>query len=421
MNNNQTKCQTLAVLSGKGGSGKTVLTLSMAKVLSEAGLRVLLVDCDVATHGGTYFFEQEIGKPTEKSLSLSDLIRKKDIGLGIPFSSSYGFDFLPSALDTMQSDRAMESTLDLEDSQIDANLNNLLNKYDVALFDCHAGYSKLVKWVSNTSGKKLIVLEPDGISSSALRALSVQLGSSLRAFDTYQVFNKLTEDERPIYEKMTGGTLFTNLPPIPFDWDVRASFATRSIPSVLQKSSAFGLGVLRLMKSLFPDSKKVLDKIEASAVGSWFSEIKDNLEQLENEKKDLKRKIALRNTWYSSMPQMVLALLAVTFGFLWVMVSRDIFPMDFLFGFKDPKGILVGLISVSVGMFSFLFSYIRLKHKRTESKELERLETLDIETERFRTLITTDPRLREYQRYKSTDSEVAQPINSADAKSRAAD
>ena len=33
---------TLALLSGKGGSGKTIIALSMSKLLSEAGQKVLL-------------------------------------------------------------------------------------------------------------------------------------------------------------------------------------------------------------------------------------------------------------------------------------------------------------------------------------------------------------------------------------------
>ena len=48
--------QVISVLSGKGGAGKTVLSLSMARVLAEAGLRCLVVDCDIATYGATYFF-----------------------------------------------------------------------------------------------------------------------------------------------------------------------------------------------------------------------------------------------------------------------------------------------------------------------------------------------------------------------------
>ena len=39
----------LALLSGKGGSGKTTLALSMASMLSNCGIRVLLVDCDLST------------------------------------------------------------------------------------------------------------------------------------------------------------------------------------------------------------------------------------------------------------------------------------------------------------------------------------------------------------------------------------
>lgn len=39
----------LALLSGKGGSGKTTLALSIASMLSNCCLKVLLVDCDLST------------------------------------------------------------------------------------------------------------------------------------------------------------------------------------------------------------------------------------------------------------------------------------------------------------------------------------------------------------------------------------
>lgn len=47
----------IAFLSGKGGSGKTTLALSMADLLSRCGIRTLLVDCDMSTNGATYFYE----------------------------------------------------------------------------------------------------------------------------------------------------------------------------------------------------------------------------------------------------------------------------------------------------------------------------------------------------------------------------
>ena len=47
----------IALMSGKGGSGKTSLALTIASILSECDIKVLMIDCDMATNGATYFFE----------------------------------------------------------------------------------------------------------------------------------------------------------------------------------------------------------------------------------------------------------------------------------------------------------------------------------------------------------------------------
>ena len=49
--------KSVAFLSGKGGSGKTTLALSIADLLSRCNITTLLVDCDLSTNGATYFYE----------------------------------------------------------------------------------------------------------------------------------------------------------------------------------------------------------------------------------------------------------------------------------------------------------------------------------------------------------------------------
>ena len=50
----------LSLLSGKGGSGKTTMALSMSVLLSECGVKTLLIDCDLTTNGATYFYEDDL-------------------------------------------------------------------------------------------------------------------------------------------------------------------------------------------------------------------------------------------------------------------------------------------------------------------------------------------------------------------------
>ncbi|MCD7904962.1 MAG: AAA family ATPase [Clostridiales bacterium] len=64
----------LALLSGKGGSGKTTLALSMSSILSSCDIKVLLIDCDLNTNGATYFYENKLSEFNGKILSFYDIL-----------------------------------------------------------------------------------------------------------------------------------------------------------------------------------------------------------------------------------------------------------------------------------------------------------------------------------------------------------
>lgn len=245
--------QWISVLSGKGGTGKTVLALSMAKILVEAGLKTLVVDCDVLTHGASYFFESELDSSSVAFLSFEQLMSNKS-QRGEILKTKDGFHFIPSFHKISELDHFGGKAFDwrLVETAFN-NLDYLVRKagYDVVILDCHAGFSYVVRYAVMRAKSQIFVLEPDAISSASLRVLYLQLAENLKTSDTWQIFNKLTEEERPVYEKVSAGTLFPSLPPIPFDWQVRAAFALRKIPALLDSWSAFGLGVLRIMKVVF--------------------------------------------------------------------------------------------------------------------------------------------------------------------------
>lgn len=223
---------------------------------------------------------------------------------------------------------------------------------------------------------------------------------------TWQIFNKLTEEERPIYEKVFGGTLFTNLPPIPFDWQVRAAFSTREIPGVLSDSSAFGLGVLRIMKTLFPNAADLLQDLENKTVGEWYTRISEQLGRLEAQKQVVTEE---RSKTKRQQQRRRLSLYA-NFGILFLTVPALISSTDILFDVlhlpslisRNLSSFTIALTSTAALLGLMLFMRARMKEIYEEEnidKEGETLQQIEEEIKRYRTLVLTDPRLREHARH----------------------
>ncbi|MCH8112735.1 MAG: ParA family protein [Proteobacteria bacterium] len=404
----------VSIISGKGGAGKTVLGLSIARVLAEAELRCLFVDCDIATHGATYFFETELGESNFTSLANLAKLGSEQPN---PLETVSGFSFLPSTLSPENDDfRDQERLTETFDK-----LKELAHEYDVCVLDCQAGFSDVVLEAVRCSDRILIVLEPDAVSASALRVLYLQLGRTINASNTWQIFNKLTEEERSVYTKVFGGTLFPNLPPIPFDWQVRAAFSTREIPGVTSESSAFGLGVLRIMKTLFPQSKTQLEDLESRTVGEWFDKISSNLENLEAQKEEvaleesmLRKEHVRKQTALGTLGIAALSILAGSAGVIELIgLSR---PSN-LFGAAPILIAFSGIMAVVAG-FYYSTRINEVKRAELTEKRRESLTSIDNEIDRYRTLILTDPRLRERARRQEDEPSAKADSEAAARKAR---
>ena len=87
-------CKKLAVISGKGGSGKTSVSLALAQMLSKLGLISLLIDCDMSTHGATFFMKPSIEKHRNSNndlVSVDEILISKDM-------PPYGFFFKATSI-----------------------------------------------------------------------------------------------------------------------------------------------------------------------------------------------------------------------------------------------------------------------------------------------------------------------------------
>jgi cellulose biosynthesis protein BcsQ len=250
--------ESLAIFSGKGGSGKTTLALLLSQLLAVCGRRVLLIDCDMSTHGASYFFEDQLAQKN-KYYTFSDILfsginsnesyARKEI-----FEAATNIDFIPSCVEFLSKEHIKNN--EISDLRFEGFIESIgVQNYDVIIYDCQAGYSVVTDFVTRFTKRNLSVIEADAISASSQRVLYSQLSEQLDHSKTYQVFNKITKEEQDIYSKLTHGTLFTNLTPIVFDWNLRKTLLTNDLPEINANNPTLTMDIYSIAFVLFPQYK----------------------------------------------------------------------------------------------------------------------------------------------------------------------
>lgn len=284
--------KTLALLSGKGGSGKTTMALSMATMLSKCGIKVLLVDCDLSTNGATYFYESKLINDSKTHIiSFYDILYNNynyDLICNSGIKINSYFDFIPSVSQITEENTITFSCQFEKETGWKQFYKKIYSKYDIVLFDCQAGYTDMLKLILPEIDSCLFVMEADAISSSAIRSLYLKIGSVISSKKVYQVFNKATPEEYEIYSKLSGGTVFTNIETVTFDWKIRKAFSIVQVPDLDNTSAQYWEQIYNICKTLF------LDETVQKHIQKFNIQLK-MLKSLEEEEKIQREMLALKN------------------------------------------------------------------------------------------------------------------------------
>lgn len=227
--------KSIAIVSGKGGSGKTMVAATLAKILDDEGKRVLLVDADFATGGLTYY----MGLKTVRNIStgLTNFINHES-ELSNEFISNkvqkmIGFEL--SYFVGVGDHRRLYKYIDHENirTTIEQFLAQSTDIYDVVLIDCRGGIDEESISVCNQVEKILIVAETDTTSFQATQHLvdvlyDNDLSEKLGGF----IINKVFDDPSAMARNGTAAFKTQYLASIPFDLDATRSFLIGEIPKL---------------------------------------------------------------------------------------------------------------------------------------------------------------------------------------------
>lgn len=345
--------KTIALLSGKGGSGKTTLSLCMSNLLSSVNKKVLLVDCDMSTNGATYFYESKLEADGGKAIiTFSDIIAGKRLmnseGLR-PLSINEHFFFIPSIVSVDQYDYSIESKDNVNEESIQEFCRWAKKEYDIVFFDCQAGYSYFLPQLLSNMDTYLVVAETDAISSSALRVFHVKVAKYINQLKIYQVFNKASKEEYDIYSKISGGTMFTIIDTIEYNWKIRKDFALAQVPDFRSGNARFWQQVCNLCEVLFKED--VYSACEEFKKTILISSIDKELKMVSEEKVfgTKNRKTKMR-TLLTSMISIYASVLTVMIFFLYYTKNS---PMS------DNSSLSLVLLFVSVISFASAFLTMR--------------------------------------------------------------
>lgn len=356
--------KSLALLSGKGGSGKTTIALSIASMLASCGIKVLLIDCDLLTNGATYFYESKLADNNEKIISFYRILSEDSVENCQVLNINQFMDFIPSVIQITEENAESYAYHKNDDSKLLDFDNTFCEHYDVVLYDCQAGYTDILKLLLPLVDANLLVMEADAISSSSIRSLYLKVGNILNGRKVYQIFNKTSKEEYDIYSKVSGGTVFTNIETVKFDWKIRKAFSLAQIPDMERTSANYGEQIYNICKVLFKD-EEVQEKLEKYKVVIQLNQSKEEEDKLEAEISERIKNINMKNKSIKIL-LMTLPLIFAIFLSFFIFVTEETYA-----DYRSLASIVEFLLIIAVSSI-LLISYIdSFTERRNQYKELK--------------------------------------------------
>lgn len=267
----------LAVSSGKGGVGKTTVTLNLARQLSLAGFRTLLIDFDIHNKGATCLFMDKVEQSEVHSvMSIMGVCCTTDCDLTRAFTEKFsildlGYDDKLYMIPAARPDEMVEWKKFVCETHIivdffRAFIQTLAEEHhiDVVLIDCYGGVDTLTISAAGVADDFIIINEPDVITFAGTLLLYKQLettyGAAERKPRVHFVINRISgrysfrflqqEYERHLSQLAVDREVLAYLP---FDKLVFDNFGDYPFFSELLPKGLYAKKIRELIARLWPE------------------------------------------------------------------------------------------------------------------------------------------------------------------------
>jgi flagellar biosynthesis protein FlhG len=148
------KARRIAIISGKGGVGKSIITANLAAALTQYGRRILVVDADLG------LANLDIILGVDPQFTIFDTIHKGTPLDQVLLRTASGFDLIPAGSSLPEGTLFTQSLV----GNVESILASLENRYDVILFDAGAGIGDVVLFFASLAHEVLLVATPEPTS-----------------------------------------------------------------------------------------------------------------------------------------------------------------------------------------------------------------------------------------------------------------
>ena len=191
---NKKALRCMAIASGKGGVGKTFVSVNTAIALASLGNKVLLVDADLG------LANVDILMGSNPEFTLQDVIFHGKPVKDVVYSTDYGVDFIAAS----SGERDMLNIGNVRLSNVVNELLSFASEYDILLFDCGAGINNSVTSFIAAAPQTLIVMTMEPTSIMDAYALMKVARQEKLSDNINIVLNMVRSDEQ-------GQKVFNNL------------------------------------------------------------------------------------------------------------------------------------------------------------------------------------------------------------------